>query len=66
MAVPPPGGYPNFATKQDLLDLEARLDARFEILEHRLRAHMLRLVLTTNATALALMTGIAFAAARLV
>lgn len=58
MAHLPPGGYPNFATKQDLLDLERRLSAE-------LKSHTLWVVLTTNVTAIAVMTGIAFAVARL-
>ena len=67
MAHLPPGGYPNFATKQDLLDLEQRLtsnfDHRFEALEHRLRARTLRVVLTTNLVSVGVLAGVAFAAA---
>jgi len=70
MAHLPPGGYPNLATKQDLLDLEHRLKGDLEhglaALKHELKAHTLKVVLTTNVTTIALMTGIAFAAARLV
>ncbi|HEX6262158.1 MAG TPA: hypothetical protein VF097_04850 [Actinomycetota bacterium] len=62
MAHLPPGGYPNFATKQDLLDLEERLGTRFEILEHRVRAHTLRVVLTTNLVSVGVLAGVAFAA----
>lgn len=54
MAHLPPGGYPNFATKQDLLDLE-----------HRLKAHTLWVVLTTNVATLLAVAAIAFTAAGL-
>lgn len=70
MAHLPPGSYPSFATKQDLLDLEHRLKAELEhglvALKHELKAHTLKVVLTANISTIALMTGIAFAAARLV
>jgi len=47
MAHLPPGGYPNFATKQDLLDLE-----------HRLKAHTFRVVFATNLTTVGVLTAV--------
>jgi hypothetical protein len=54
MAHLPPGGWPNLATKQDLLQLEARL-----------KSHVLRTLLTANLTMALAFAGIAFAAAGL-
>ena len=58
MAHLPPGGYPNFATKQDLLDLERRLSAE-------LKSHTLWVVLTTNVATVLAVAAIAFTAAGL-
>lgn len=52
MAHLPPGGYPNLATKQDLLEMEARVNT-----------HTLRTVLTANLALAAVFAGIAFTAA---
>lgn len=69
MAHLPPGGYPNLATKQDILDLKQwvadRLDAttsglRAEIVGE-LKAYVWRTVLIANVA----LTGLVFAAARL-
>ena len=54
MAHLPPGGYPNLATKQDLLELESRL-----------KGFTLRTVLTANLTTAAVFAGIALGAANL-
>jgi len=54
----PPGGYPNLATKQDLLELERRLTAA-------LKSHTLRVVLTTNVATVFAIAAIAFTAAGL-
>ena len=55
MAHLPPGGYPNLATKQDLLELERRLSAE-------LKSHTLRVVLTTNVATVLAVAAIAFTA----
>ncbi len=54
MAHLPPGGYPNLATKQDLLELEARV-----------KSFTLRTVLPANLPLAAVFAGIAFGAANL-
>lgn len=69
MAHLPPGGWPNLATKQDILDLRQRILDR----EGRLKAEIvgelksftLRTVLTANIAMAALFAGIAFTAAGL-
>lgn len=45
----PPGGWSNLATKQDLLELEARM-----------KAHTFRAILTTNLVTVAAFAAIAF------
>lgn len=66
MALLPPVGWADVATKQDLAQMEARIDARFEALRSGLRAEMFRSILIANSVSLMTMAGIAFAAARLV
>jgi hypothetical protein len=60
MAHLPPGGYPNLATKQDLLELERRL--RLEIVGE-LKSFTLRTILLANLGMAAAFAGIAFTAA---
>lgn len=55
MAHLPPGGWSNLATKQDLLEVEARL-----------KGHTLRAILAANLSLAGIFAGIALAAARLV
>ena len=54
MAHLPPGGYPNFATKQDLLDLE-----------NRLKAHTFRVVFAANLATIGVLTAVALGVAGL-
>ena len=54
----PPGGWTTLATKEDLLNLEARLEARLE-------AKMLRTALVVNVPSIMAAVGLAFAATRL-
>jgi hypothetical protein len=56
MAHLPPGGYPNLATKQDLLDLERRIVGE-------LKSFTLRTILTANIGMAAAFAAIAFTAA---
>lgn len=67
MAHPPPGGWPNLATKQDVLalrqdlrDLEQRLEAR---IVGELKAYTLRTVLVANLAMAGVFAGIVFSAA---
>jgi len=46
----PPVGWADVATKHDLLELERRLDLRFESLEHRLVGRMHEERLASNRT----------------
>jgi hypothetical protein len=61
MAHLPPGGWPNLATKQDLLQLRQDMQQ----LEGRLKSYVLRTILTANLTMAVAFAGIAFAAAGL-
>jgi hypothetical protein len=69
MAHLPPGGYPNLATTQDILDLRQWIMER----DRRLKAEIvgevksftLRTVLATNIATAAVFAGIAFTAAGL-
>ena len=54
----PPGGWTPLATKEDLRQLESRLEARLE-------AKMLRIALTVNVPSILGAVGLAFAATRL-
>jgi hypothetical protein len=65
MAHLPPGGWPNLATKQDLLQLRQDVKQDLQILEARLKSHVLRTVLTANLSMAVAFAGIAFAAAGL-
>ncbi|HEX6262216.1 MAG TPA: hypothetical protein VF097_05145 [Actinomycetota bacterium] len=56
MAHLPPGGYPNFATKQDLLDLERRMTAE-------LKSHTFRVVFAANLTTVGVLTAVVAALA---
>jgi hypothetical protein len=47
MELLPPVGWADVATKHDVLQFEARLDLRFESLEHRLEARIEHGVRTT-------------------
>lgn len=62
MAHLPPGGWPNLATKQDLLQLRQDMDHGFLGLEARLKSHVLRTILTANLSMAVAFAGIAFAA----
>ena len=64
MAHLPPGGWPNLATKQDLLQLRQGMKRDLQILEGRMRSHMLRTVLTVNLSISAAFAGIVIAAVR--
>ncbi len=66
MALLPPVGWADVATKQDLLQLEERFDARMDAKLGRLESKMLRAILIANSTSLLTVAGLAFAAARLV
>ena len=66
MALLPPVGWADVATKQDLLQLETRMDDKLNALESRLESKMFRAILIANSTSLLTMAGLAFAAARLV
>ena len=61
----PPGGWPNLATKQDLLQLRQDMQQGFLGLETRLKSYVLRTVLTANLSMAVAFAGIAFAAAGL-
>lgn len=65
MAHLPPGGWPNLATKQDLLQLRQDVEQGFLHLEARLKSHMWRAILTANLSMALAFGGIAFAAAGL-
>ena len=65
MAHLPPGGWPNLATKQDVLQLRHDMEQGFLQLEARLKSHMWRAILTTNVSTTALVAAIAFGAAGL-
>ena len=65
MAHLPPGGWPNLATKQDVLQLRQDMKQDLQILEVRLKSHVLRTVLTANLSMAVAFAGIAFAAAGL-
>ena len=54
----PPGGWTTLATKEDLRQLEARLEARFE-------AKMLKTALVVNVPSIMAAVGLAFAATRI-
>ena len=54
----PPGGWTTLATKEDLRQLEQRLEARVE-------AKMLKTALVVNVPSIMAAVGLAFAAARL-
>lgn len=56
MAHLPPGGWPNLATKQDLLELERRMTVS-------LKSHTLRTILLANLAMAGVFAGIAFTAA---
>jgi hypothetical protein len=64
MAHLPPGGWPNLATRQDLLQLRQDMKRDLQILEGRMRSHMLRTVLTVNLSISAAFAGIVIAAVR--
>ena len=65
MAHLPPGGWPNLATKQDVLQLRQDMEQGFLHLETRLKSYVLRTILTANLTMAVAFGGIAFAAAGL-
>ena len=64
MAHLPPGGWPNLATKQDLLQLRQDMKRDLQILEGRMRSHLLRTLLTVNLSISAAFAGIVIAAVR--
>ena len=69
MAHLPPGGYPNLATKQDILDLRQWIIEREERLEARivgeLKSFTLRAIIGSNLGMAAVFGAIAFTAAGL-
>ena len=65
MAHLPPGGYPNLATKQDLLMLRQELGRELGGLESRLRGFVWRTIVMANLAMAATFAGIAFGAANL-
>jgi hypothetical protein len=54
MELLPPVGWADVATKHDLLQLEARMDLRFESMEHRFEAKLERGLRTTLVTMMSL------------
>jgi hypothetical protein len=66
MSLLPSVGWADVATKQDLVQLEQRLDAGFEAKLSRLESKMFRTILIANSASLLTMAGLAFAAARLI
>jgi len=50
MSLLPPVGWADVATKHDLSQLEARLDLRFETLEHKFDANLQRELLRSTRT----------------
>lgn len=60
MAMLPPGGWENVATKDDIRNLEVRMQA----MESRLEARMVKLALTVNIPSILAAVGLSFAAVR--
>ncbi|HEX2031163.1 MAG TPA: hypothetical protein VHL78_07160 [Actinomycetota bacterium] len=63
MAHLPPGGWPNLATKQDILSLRQELLALEPRIVGQLKAYTLRTVLVANLGMVGVFAGIAFTAA---
>ena len=65
MALLPPVGWADVATKHDLAELEARIETKMEAMESRINERIIRTALTVNIPSIVAAVGLAFAAARL-
>jgi hypothetical protein len=65
MAHLPPVGWSRVATKDDLRQLELRLETKMEAIESRMAARMWRVAVTVIIPAIMASVGLAFAAAKL-
>ena len=65
MALLPPVGWADVATKHDLAELEARIETKMEAMESRINERIIRTALTVNIPSIVAAVGLAFAAAKL-
>jgi len=65
MALLPPVGWADVATKHDLAQLEARIETKMEAMESRINERIIRTALTVNIPSIVAAVGLAFAAAKL-
>ena len=65
MALLPPVGWADVATKHDLAQLEARIETKMEAMESRINERIIRTALTVNIPSILAAVALSFAAARL-